>query len=470
MRQMEMSVAETVDWKQKHIDSLREMEAEEARWRAVEAVLRRLVRRLCAVATGSDERFNAQLGKLAEATRRDADAIELKALCDSLTDAVWAVEKSAPPASAPAPPSTANAAAPRWEATCAAVARHLDRLDAVEAGAEVLSELHAQLTAADDDASLSAVLLRTADLVAERAAEIGRERAEAAALLAQVNARLEEMAVYLAGTTEERRQNHDASESINIEVLEHVAQLSDEVRAGNDLVALRALVAERLESVAANLRNFRERSAQRFVEQSARGERMRARIAELERESRDLSRNLDLEKRRARTDPLTRVANRASLDERLAEELARWRRFRAPVAVLVWDLDRFKSVNDSFGHRAGDGLLRVVAGCLGSGRRAVDFLARYGGEEFVSLLVGTPLEEATRIADETRNQIAALKVHFRGTPITITVSCGITDLREGDTPESAFDRADAAMYRAKQRAATAASRFEHGPAPRARGR
>jgi diguanylate cyclase len=441
-------VAEAVDWKQKHLDSLREMEAEEAQWRAVEEVLRRLVRRLCAVATSSDERFNAQLGKLAAATRSNADAIELKALCDSLTDAVWAVEKSAP--SAPAPAPQAAVAAPRWDSTRAAVARLLDRLDPLEAAGDALGELRSQLTAADDDPSLSDVLQRTADLVAERAAEIGRERGEAAALLAQVNARLEEMAEYLAGTTEERRQNHDASQSINIEVLEHVAQLSHEVRAGNDLVALRALVAERLESVAANLRNFRARSAQRFVEQSARGERMRARIAELERESRDLSRNLDLEKRRARTDPLTRVANRGSLDERLVEELARWRRFRAPVAVLVWDLDRFKSVNDTFGHRAGDGVLRVVAGCLGIGRRAVDFLARYGGEEFVSLLVGTTLEEATRIANETRTRIAALKVHFRGTPINITVSCGITDLREGDTPESVFDRADAAMYRAKE--------------------
>ena len=442
------AAAESVDWRQKHLDALREMEAEEANWRAVEAVLRRLVRRLCAVAAGSDERLNAQLGKLADAIRGDADIVELKALCDSLTDAVMAIEKFATPGRPPEPQPRPAAAARRWDATCAAVARLLERLGPLAGNRP--KELRAALTAAGDDESLAAVLRRTADLIAERAAEIGRERREAAALLAQVNARLEDMALFLAGTTEERRQSHDASKSMNIEVLERVAQLSDEVRAGNDLMVLRALVAERLETVASSLRNFREREEQRFIEQSARGERMRARIVELESEGRDLSRNLDLEKRRARTDPLTRVANRASLDERLVEEIARWRRFGAPVAVLVWDIDRFKAVNDTFGHRAGDGVLRAVADCLGSGRRAVDFLARYGGEEFVSLLVGTPPGEAARIANETRELIAALKMHSRGAPLKVTVSCGFTDLREGDTVESVFNRADAALYRAKE--------------------
>lgn len=488
-------MTENVDWKKKHLDSLREMEAEERRWRAVEQILRRLVQRLCAVAKGDDERVGAQLDKLSAAARRDSDAIELKALFDSLTDTIMAVEKSAAPeppraaaaapratppialpaaAATPAPtatPALAPVATPaaiahaalqtgarpafvpspprRWDASCAAVAALVERLARSDPAAPDLEGLQADLAAAADDDALARVLRRVAELVAAHGAGIARERAEAAAMLAQVTDRLEEMAIYLAGASVERERQHEDTESLNVEVLAQMTRLTDEVRGSDDLVALRGLVADRLEAVAANVRDFREREQLRFVEQSARTDRMRSRINELEGESRELHRNLDLERRRSRIDPLTRVANRASFDERFAEELARWKRFRSPLAVLVWDVDHFKAINDACGHRGGDAVLREVATCLGRGRREVDFLARFGGEEFVSLLVGTTLADAAGVAERMRAAVDALRFQFRGAPIRVTVSCGLTELRDGDSVESVFDRADAALYRAK---------------------
>ena len=486
-------MAETVDWKKKHLDSLREMEAEERRWRSIEQILRRLVQRLCAVAKGGEPRLDAQLDKLSAVARRDSDAIELKALFDSLTDTIMAVEKSAapealrpaapaalapvaPPAAPfapvatqriPAPPSapptqafapvaTQRIPAPapqvpaaRWDRSCGAVATLLDRLAQNDGSAPEHAELHADLAAAADDSALAAVLVRVADLVAAHSAGIARERAEAAAMLGQVTERLAEMAIFLASASSEREQEHQDTESLNVDVLAQMTRLSDEVRSSDDLGALRALVADRLEAVAANVRDFREREQQRFVEHAARTTRMRSRITELESETRELHRNLDVERRRSRIDPLTRVANRSSFNERFAEELARWKRFRSPVSVLIWDVDHFKAINDSCGHRGGDAVLREVAGCLAAGRREVDFLARYGGEEFVTLLIGTPLTEALPVAEQMRGAVEALRFHFRGAPVPVTVSCGLTELRDGDSADSVFDRADAALYRAK---------------------
>jgi len=460
-------MAESIDWKKKHLDALREMEAEERRWRAVEQVLRRLIQRLCAVAKGSEPRLDAQLDNLAASVRRDADDVELKALFDSLTDTIMALERSAIPEPARPAPAAAPAAAPagrtppaaagdgppagerRWSASCRAVAALLDRFAQSDPAAPALAGLQADLVAAGDDPALARVLGRVADLVAEHGAAIARERAAAAAMLAQVTERLEEMAIYLAGATMEREREHQDSESLNVEVLAQMSRLSDEVGGSDNLGTLRALVADRLEAVAANVREFREREQQRFVEHAARSERMHARISELEHETRELHRTLDLEKRRSRVDPLTRIANRASFDERFAEELGRWKRFRNPVAVLVWDVDHFKSINDSCGHRGGDAVLREVAGCLARGRREVDFLARYGGEEFVTLLVGTPLADALKVAEQMRATVEALRFHYRGAPVRVTVSCGLTELRDGDSAESVFDRADAALYRAK---------------------
>ena len=170
---------------------------------------------------------------------------------------------------------------------------------------------------------------------------------------------------------------------------------------------------------------------------------------ELETETTALHRGLAAERRHARTDVLTGVANRAAFDERLSEELERRKRFRNAVSLLVWDVDLFKRINDDYGHRAGDAVLREVARALSARKRATDHLARYGGEEFVLLLIGTPVTEARRVAEQLREAVAALKFGFRGTPIRVTASCGLTELRDDDDPQTAFDRADAALYRAK---------------------
>jgi diguanylate cyclase len=491
-------VAEAVDWRKRHLDALREMETEERRWRGIEQILRRLVQRLCAVAMGNDARLDMQLETLCAATRRDADEPQLKALFDSLTSAIMAAEKSAAtapvaaatpaatptpagsptparspsqarsptlrqvpsatPSPAPPPASTAGmdaaaaaaaATAGRWQSSCQAVELLIDRLGQSETGDADLSALRADLAAATDDGALAAVLLRVSELVAEHSAAIARERAEAVVTLSQVTERLGEMAKFLAGESAERVRDHQERETLDLGLLTQMTRMTDEVRTLDDLPALRAMVTERLEAVANNVREFRERERNRFAENAARSERMHSRLAVLEKESRELSRNLDLEKQRSRIDTLTRVSNRVSFDERFAEELARWKRFQHPVAILVWDIDRFKSINDACGHRGGDAVLREVAVALSRGRREVDFFARFGGEEFVSLLVGSDLADALLAAEEMRVAVESLRFHLHGTPVQVTVSCGLTALREGDTADTVFDRADAALYKAK---------------------
>jgi diguanylate cyclase len=176
---------------------------------------------------------------------------------------------------------------------------------------------------------------------------------------------------------------------------------------------------------------------------------MRARIADLEREAQDLNSRLDRERTGARLDPLTRLANRKSFDERMSQELARRAQGTVPVSLLLWDVDNFKLINDSYGHRAGDRVLQSVAACFVAGLRAEDFVGRIGGEEFVVVLTGLDFAKAREIADELRQGVEALRFHFRGAPVRVTISCGLTELKAADSAADAFDRADAALYRAK---------------------
>jgi diguanylate cyclase len=156
------------------------------------------------------------------------------------------------------------------------------------------------------------------------------------------------------------------------------------------------------------------------------------------------------EQRLAALDALTNVPNRLAYEKRMDEELKRWARFKQPTCVAVWDVDHFKKVNDTFGHRTGDRVLRAVAECLATRIRGTDFLARYGGEEFVMLLCGTALDQALRLAEGIRIGVSEFKMHSKGTPLAITVSCGIAALQAGDSAASVFERADKALYEAKQ--------------------
>jgi diguanylate cyclase len=443
------------DWKQKYRDSLREMENEEKRWRQIEQALRRLIGRLCAAGMGIDLQLDDELAALAAANRRNADAAELERLAESLTTAVRAVDAVSPvptiviaPAAMPVA-KAAPAVAARWDSTCTAAAKVLESLRSLNANDAVALDLLSKLTQIKTDAELAAILEKTAELVHTHGATLALDCEQAAAILTDVTTRLEEVSGYLAESGMDARSRFEDTISVNDSVISQVQDLTSAVNSATELGVLQTLVNARLETVTQQVQAFRSREENRQLEHTGRAERMVARIADLERETQELNSKLDHEKHGARLDPLTRLGNRKSFDERIARDLPRCSQANLPLTLLVWDLDNFKGINDSYGHRAGDRVLQAVATCFVSGLRAEDFVARIGGEEFVMLMTGLPFAKAQQIADELRGGVESLRFHFRGTPVRVTASCGFTDLRPGDTPDSAFDRADAALYRAK---------------------
>lgn len=145
-----------------------------------------------------------------------------------------------------------------------------------------------------------------------------------------------------------------------------------------------------------------------------------------------------------RTDPLTGIANRSALTDTLTHELAVAQRTGAPLSVAMIDLDHFKAYNDTYGHLAGDGALRAVAGTLAARCRAADTAARYGGEEFCLCLPDTGLDRAAQLVDELLTSVRALRADA---PISFSAGVAAWD---GHEPAAALlDRADRALYDAK---------------------
>jgi diguanylate cyclase (GGDEF)-like protein len=156
--------------------------------------------------------------------------------------------------------------------------------------------------------------------------------------------------------------------------------------------------------------------------------------------------NLELQ-RTSLTDALTRIGNRAALDQRLEEEIARAQRYGTALSLLLADVDHFKQYNDSWGHPAGDAVLQEVARLLRARGRASDFVARYGGEEFAVVLPTTGHGSAIKVAEQFRLAIEHAEFPNR----RITISAGIATVGPGlADPAALLKAADAALYAAKR--------------------
>ena len=156
-------------------------------------------------------------------------------------------------------------------------------------------------------------------------------------------------------------------------------------------------------------------------------------------------------KLRADRDGLTRIYNRQSFEERLVYEIKRRRRYNHDLSLLMVDLDHFKQVNDTYGHKAGDMVLKRVGEILTDTFRGTDLAARYGGEEFVVLLPHTTEEDAWTLAERVREAIQASRFHFDGHDFVVTASIGVASVEAGalTKDDDLIIKADKALYEAK---------------------
>lgn len=169
---------------------------------------------------------------------------------------------------------------------------------------------------------------------------------------------------------------------------------------------------------------------------------------------------LDEVEKLAGTDPLTGVFNRRRLFQIAEQELLRSQRYGSPFSVMMLDVDHFKQVNDTYGHLAGDTVLREVAETVRQELRVTDFLGRYGGEEFAVILTETDCQQAAEVGDRIRSQLEALTVLTGGHVVQLTVSIGIGGYQlPSDDIDTIIKRADIALYHAKANGRNACSIF-----------
>jgi diguanylate cyclase (GGDEF)-like protein len=153
---------------------------------------------------------------------------------------------------------------------------------------------------------------------------------------------------------------------------------------------------------------------------------------------------------KAYNDPLTGLNNRAAFDKSIEQEIDLAIRHDHTLSLMMLDLDRFKQINDNYGHIVGDAVLKSFADCIMECMRRSDIVFRYGGEEFVILLRNTQVAGAQLLAERMRKNVENMKFEYNNVKLNISVSIGLAELKEGDDRLKLVERADALLYKAKE--------------------
>lgn len=330
-----------------------------------------------------------------------------------------------------------------------ALSRLLNGLEIPAPFAQQAQTLNQQLASHPTAPSLESLLDQSVTILHNIERHIQAERQEIDRFLSQVTDKLSTLGLAAAGANTAVREAAQNRNQLDHSVSEQMQDLQQRSLNATQLGPLKEIINTRLASLTKELRDHGNKEALQRQQSQQQLDELTRKIQDLESESSQLHSKLTIAQFQALRDTLTGLPNRLAYNERLDAELARWRRYRSPLSLLIWDVDHFKGINDRFGHKAGDKTLTIIARELSKNCRQTDFIARFGGEEFTMLLPDTDKASAFIVANKLRSLIEHTGFNSKGQAICITLSCGITEFVEGDCHETAFDRADKALYQAK---------------------
>lgn len=278
---------------------------------------------------------------------------------------------------------------------------------------------------------------------------LGNSQAELESFLHSLDQRLLAIRVLVTEASAGQDDRKRARLALDEMVREQIADIRSVVNGSGDLSELGMSVRDHLLLIVQAMDKYQREEDEREQRLAEKLELLQSRLNEMEKEVSDSRVAIEEQRRRASHDHLTGLPNRDAYQKKLEEELARRHRYGSPLALVVCDVDHFKSINDTYGHLAGDKVLQLIARSLRKNLRDVDFIARYGGEEFVILMPETNAEGALLAAEKLRQTVEKSPFNFRKERVPITLSFGISEFHSLESPDTVFERADKALYKAK---------------------
>jgi diguanylate cyclase len=325
----------------------------------------------------------------------------------------------------------------------------LERIELPRESSDEMKDIQVRLEGEVGEKEWPDLLEKISRLISSMKESVQKEKKSIEEFLSQLTERLQELDVYMGGFKEDHDESIQYGKDLGDKVREHVEIMQSSIQEVSELDQLKEVVFGRLQTIAEHMESFRKHEEERDQRADERIQQLNEKIRVMEDESETLRKKVRKERQQALLDQLTEVYNRLAYDERIEQEYSRWKRYRAPLSLLVIDIDFFKKINDTYGHIAGDKVLHTLAQLLKKSIRETDFLARYGGEEFVIIMPDTAAKEGLGVAEKLRSEVENCGFHYREEKVPITISSGVSEFRENDSPDIVFERADTALYKSK---------------------
>ena len=325
----------------------------------------------------------------------------------------------------------------------------LERLAVVQGANGETHEIQTRVHEGVGDEQWPDTLNEIVNSISHSLKKLDQEKRELEDFIVNVTAQLGEITAVISEDHLDHQSDHKDAQSLHDFVQEGMSLIQKNFQSTNDLQELKTEISKNIDEIRGGVDDFVDRFNERHEATEERNIKLTRKLSLMEQETQELQVMLKENRAKLMYDALTGVYSRMAYDERIMQELSRWSRYQTPFSYVILDIDHFKRINDSFGHNAGDKALKIVAQMMQSYVRQSDYVFRIGGEEFVLLLTSTDVNAAATMVEKLRQGIADSSFHFKGEPVRLTLSAGITETRSGDDIESIYERADKAMYKAK---------------------
>jgi len=491
-------VADKKDWKAKYFNSLQQLEDMETTWYKLEKLLRKAISRISISAKGINDQLDTLLQKIQKNSCKKNDAA-LELNLEELSTLLAKMDVTQPAQCFEAGSSNAD-----FHASLLQLINQLQfdtgykaRIDNFKASissmdsdqclsnlAEIVNELLPQEPS--DKSSIQQVLISLTEKIAlahgtskqlegiqEKLGSdfecidwgsylddiiseihsiirgINHEKIEMESLIVDVTRQLNDISNVLTDEQIDSLEGRKDSANLQSLMTESVESIQTQVIQEDDIHKLKSSIKEHLGSIKTGVSSFVQRDNERYLKAEKRNSELQQQIKLMEKESSELQIKLSENRQKLMFDALTGVRSRLSYDEILEQEISRWSRYHETFSFAILDIDHFKVVNDQFGHNAGDKALQIVARMMAKNIRKTDFLFRIGGEEFVLLLPKTTMQNAQPLVEKIRSSVGTSSFRFKQQRVDISLSAGLTAITSEDSAESIYERADKALYEAK---------------------
>lgn len=317
--------------------------------------------------------------------------------------------------------------------------------------AKKLENLTARILAASDTQDIVEIRESIFSLIFKYISDTSQDREKVNAFIKDIVARILEIETKLASSYEQTTSLFKSNQGFESVLSSEMSGMKNSSDVAASLDELKVKISQGLTSIENALQKKRkvDSAINKLAEKNR--ESFKSGFARLKQELNEATRYSEELEKKLNEDQLTGAKNRRAYDKKIEEEMDRFLRYGSIFSLLLIDADKFKNINDRYGHAIGDRCLQEIIKRTHPLLRKNDMLARYGGEEFIIIMPETDADGSRQAAEKIRQTIEKIEFLYKNEKVKVTVSIGISCVQEGDqSHEQVFERADMAVYRAKE--------------------